>query len=148
MASKQPNQQLDQYVINPYTGRLIKKASKTYKRLLSARLLEEDAPSTAQENLILEADSPAQAKVIQTKMNKNIQKNKVITRRGNKVLKANRRPTRTEQIDKITDFAVSSLVENKDELMDSDLTDEEMDAYIRKVIQQKLVGIPESANED
>jgi hypothetical protein len=43
---------------------------------------------------------------------------------------------------------VSSLVENKDELMDSDLTDEEMDAYIRKVIQQKLVGIPESANED
>jgi hypothetical protein len=148
MASKQPNQQLDQYVINPYTGRLIKKASKTYKRLLSARLLEEDAPSTAQENLILEADSPAQAKVIQTKMNKNIQKNKVITRRGNKVLKANRRPTRTEQIDKITDFAVSSLVENKNELMDSDLTDEEMDAYIRKVIQQKLVGIPESANED
>jgi hypothetical protein len=148
MASKQPNQQLDQYVINPYTGRLIKKASKTYKRLLSARLLEEDAPSTAQENLILEADSPAQAKVIQTKMNKNIQKNKVITRRGNKVLKASRRPTRTEQIDKITDFAVSSLVENKDELMDSDLTDEEMDAYIRKVIQQKLVGIPESANED
>jgi hypothetical protein len=148
MASKQPNQQLDQYVINPYTGRLIKKASKTYKRLLSARLLEEDAPSTAQENLILEADSPAQAKVIQTKMNKNIQKNKVITRRGNKVLKASRRPTRTEQIDKITDFAVASLVENKDELMDSDLTDEEMDAYIRKVIQQKLVGIPESANED
>jgi hypothetical protein len=148
MASKQPNQQLDQYVINPYTGRLIKKASKTYQRLLSARLLEEDAPSTAQENLILEADSPAQAKVIQTKMNKNIQKNKVITRRGNKVLKASRRPTRTEQIDKITDYAVSSLVENKDELMDSDLTDEEMDAYIRKVIQQKLVGIPESANED
>ena len=53
---------MENYVTNPYTGRLIKKGSKVYKRLLNAKLLDEEKPSTPQENKILEADTPAQAK--------------------------------------------------------------------------------------
>ena len=100
---------MENYVTNPYTGRLIKKGSKVYKRLLNAKLLDEEKPSTPQENKILEADTPAQAKELQGKMNKNMQKNKIVTRRGNQVLKAARRPTQEETINKVTDIAVESI---------------------------------------
>ena len=141
MSAQQPNDPLDDYVANPYTGRLIKKNSKTHRRLVAARLLDEEKPSTPEENLILDAGTVEQAKVLQGKMNKTMQKNKVITRRGTKVLKANRRPTRTEQIDKITEYAVSSVVDNKEAILEQDLTDEEMDKYIRNLIQKRLLGM-------
>ena len=92
---------------------LIKKHSKTYKKLLAAKLLD-DVPSTPQENVILETESKeptTKAKTIQGKMNKHIQKNKVLTRRGTKVLKATRRPTRQETIDKVSDYAIKSPVD-------------------------------------
>ena len=82
------------FIVNPCTGRLIKKGSKTYERLLNARLLNEEKPSTSEENVVIEAESNDQAKTIQSKLNKNLQKNKVVTRRGSTVLKASRRPTR------------------------------------------------------
>ena len=44
MSTKKPNepQNADDFILNPYTKRLIRKDSKTYKRLLNAKLL--DAP--------------------------------------------------------------------------------------------------------
>ena len=45
------------FIVNPYTGRLIKKGSKTYERLLNARLLNEDKPSTSEENVVMHAES-------------------------------------------------------------------------------------------
>ena len=48
------------YVMNPYTGRLIKKGSITYKRLVSAKLLNKSIYSSPENNIILEADNPAQ----------------------------------------------------------------------------------------
>jgi hypothetical protein len=136
MTSKQAK---SDYITNPYTGRLIKKNSKTYNRLVSAKLLDAE-PSTAEENMVMELDNPEEAIKIQTKMNKKMEKNKIITRRGNKVLKASRRPTRKEIIDKTTSYAIDSIVENKEELLDNDFTDEELDEYIRDMIAQKLVG--------
>jgi preprotein translocase subunit Sss1 len=133
---------MENYVTNPYTGRLIKKGSKVYKRLLNAKLLDEEKPSTPQENKILEADTPAQAKELQGKMNKNMQKNKIVTRRGNQVLKAARRPTQEETINKVTDIAVESIREHKDQMQEREMTNDEMDTYIRKMIANKLVGNP------
>jgi hypothetical protein len=138
-AQETTKQEKSDYVTNPYTGRLIKKNSKTYNRLVSAKLLDAE-PSTAEENMVMELDTPEEAIKVQTKINKKMDKNKVITRRGNKVLKASRRPTRKEIIDKTTTYAIDSIVENKDELMDNDFTDEELDEYIRDMIAQKLIG--------
>ena len=127
------------YVVNPYTSRLIKKGSKTHQRLISAKLLNEEL-STPDQNIIMKTKSPDEAKDIQSKLNKNIQKNKVITRRGNTVLKASRRPTRTEIIDKVSNIATDSIREHKDYIMESNMSDAEIDNYIKKLIQQKLVG--------
>jgi preprotein translocase subunit Sss1 len=132
-------QSKNDYVLNPYTGRLIKKFSKTYNRLVTAKLLDAE-PSTAEENVVMEMESPEEAKAIQAKLNKKMDKNKVITRRGKKVLKASRRPTRKEIIDKTTSYAVDSIVENKEEIMAEDFTDEQLDEYIRELIAKKLVG--------
>ena len=147
MTSKKTNNPMKDYVLNEYTGRLIKRGSKTYKRLVSAKLLDEDIPSTPEQNLILEADTPEQAKVLQAKMNKNIEKNKVITRRGTKVLKAYRRPKRQEIVDKVSDYAVDSVREAKQQMMEQDMTDDQMDDYIRNLIQRKLVGQDTKAKE-
>jgi hypothetical protein len=75
-------------------------------------------------------------------MNKNMQKNKIVTRRGNQVLKAARRPTQEETINKVTDIAVESIREHKDQMQEREMTNDEMDAYIRKMIANKLVGNP------
>lgn len=136
----------DDYILNPFSGRLIKKGSKTHKQLVAAKLMD-DVVSTPQENIIIETDSKEEAKSVQGKMNKNLQKNKVITRRGTKVLKASRRPTRQETIDKVSDYAIESVVENKGYLAETEMTDEEMDKYIRKMIQSKLVGIDVTPTE-
>ena len=69
-----------------------------------------------------------------------MQKNKVITRRGTKVLKANRRPTRTETINKISEFASDVVIENKNELLEQDMTDDQLDNYIKNLIMLKLSG--------
>ena len=127
------------YVLNKYTNRLIKKGSKTHQRLISAKLLDEDL-TTPDQNLIIKTNSPDEAKQIQSKLNKNIQKNKVITRRGSTVLKASRRPTRNEIIDKVSNIATDSIREHKDYIMESTMSDAEIDNYIKKLIQEKLVG--------
>jgi hypothetical protein len=76
-----------------------------------------------------------------SKMSKgSLGKNKIVTRRGNKVLKANRRPTRQETIDKVSDIAVSTVLESRDDILSQDMNDDEMDAYIKRLIQIKLIG--------
>ena len=133
-------QDMDKFVTNPYTGRLIKKGSKTHKRLVSAKLLDEPL-SNAKDNLIIEANDTSEAKSIKTRMaKKSIGENKVITTRNNKVLKANRRPRQKEIIDKVSDIAVSTVLENRDDLTFQDMNDQEMDEYIKRLIQIKLIG--------
>ena len=135
------SQETKNYIVNPFTGRLIKRGSKTHKRLVSAHLLDEELVKSPEDNIVLEAKDSSEAKQITTRMSKKaVGKNKVLTRRGNKVLKANRRPTRQETIDKVSDIAVNSVLENRDELLNQDLTDQEMDDYIRRMIQIKLIG--------
>ena len=55
------------YVVNPYTSRLIKKGSKTHQRLISAKLLNEEL-STPDQNIIMKTKSPDEAKNIQSKL--------------------------------------------------------------------------------
>ena len=88
-----------------------------------------------------------QAKVLQKKLNKSAHKNKVITRRGNKILKANRRPTRKETIDKVSDYAIDTFIENKETLLSQDMTDDETDNYIRNLIMLKLSGCDTTKTE-
>ena len=97
-----------------------------------------DKPSTSEENIVMQAESNDQAKTIQGKL-KNVQKNKVITRRGSTILKASRRPTRKEVIDRVSDIASGCVRENRDDILDSDMNDEELDAYIKSMIQNKLM---------
>lgn len=133
-------QDMDKFVTNPYTGRLIKKGSKTHKRLVNAKLLDEPL-SNVKDNLIIEANDTSEAKSIKTRMaKKSIGENKVITTRNNKVLKANRRPRQKEIIDKVSDIAVSTVLENRDDLTFQDMDDQEMDEYIKRLIQIKLIG--------
>ena len=75
-------------------------------------------------------------KIFNPNFNENIQNN----RRGNTDLKASRRPTRTEIIDKVSNIATDSIREHKDYIMESNMSDAEIDNYIKKLIQQKLVG--------
>jgi hypothetical protein len=135
------SQEMENFIINPFTNRLIKKGSKTHKRLVSAHLLDEEPPKRNVNNVILETKDSSEAKQISTKMSKGaLGKNKVITRRGNKVLRANRRPTRQETIDKVSNIAVSTVLESRDDILSQDMTDAEMDDYIKRLIQIKLIG--------
>ena len=139
MSSQKSEQSMDDYILNPFTKRLIKKGSKTYERLLNAKLLNVE-PSTPQENKIISMDTPEAAKEIQGKLNKNLQSDKVITRRGSTVSKASRRPTRKETINKVTDIAVESIRDHREHILESEMNDDEIDEYIKKMISQKLVG--------
>ena len=132
-------QSMNNFIVNPKTGRLIKKFSKTHKKLIASGLLDEPI-SKPDENILIEANTPEEAKTLQSKMNKKAHVNKVITRRGTKVLKANRRPTRKETIDKISALATDTVIENKTELLEQDMTDQEIDSYIRNLILLKLSG--------
>ena len=139
MSSQKTDQSMDDYIINPFSKRLIKKGSKTYERLLNAKLLNVE-PSTPQENKIISMNTPEEAKDIQGKLNKNLQSDKVITRRGSTVSKASRRPTRKETINKVTDIAVESIRDHREHILESEMNDNEMDEYIKKMISLKLVG--------
>jgi hypothetical protein len=132
--------ELSDYVLNPYTKRLIKIDSKTHKRLVSAQLLEEPYVQTP-DNTLIEADTSSDAKQMQAKINKKaVGQNKVVTRRNNKVLTATRRPKRNEIIEKVTNITLESVLENKDKILEQDMTDDQLDNYIRLMISNKLVG--------
>lgn len=134
------SEELKDYVLNPFSGRLIKKNSKTHKRLVSAKLLDQPyEPSPV--NTIMETESTSEAKQMQAKINKKaIGQNKVVTRRNNKVLTATRRPKRQEVIDRVTDLTMESVLEQKDHILNQEMTDAELDNYIKQIIQSKLVG--------
>lgn len=140
MSSQQSDIHND-YVMNPMTGRLLKKGSKTYKKLVTAKLLNDEPTTNSQDNVLMEADSPLEAKQLKSKLKKGaVGKNKVITTRGKKVLKSSRRPTRKETIDKVSDIAIESVIENQAEILESDMTDTEIENYIRQMIGKKLIG--------
>jgi cobalamin biosynthesis protein CobT len=56
------------------------------------------------------------------------------------VSKASRRPTRKETINKVTDIAVESIRDHREHILESEMNDDEIDEYIKKMISQKLVG--------
>ena len=103
---------MDNYVTNPHTGRLIKKGSKVHKRLMN------QAPVEPTKDV-------GQPKVQPTK--------KIIPPR---------QPTREETINKVTDIAVESIRQHNEALAEREMTDEEMDKYIRKMITDKLASKP------
>lgn len=103
---------MDNYVTNPHTGRLIKKGSKVHKRLMN------ETPIEPTKDVV-------QPKIQPTK--KSIQP---------------RQPTREETINKVTDIAVESIRQHKEALAEREMTDEEMDKYIRKMITDKLASKP------
>lgn len=134
------SEELNDYVINPYSGRLIKKNSKTHKRLIAAKLLDQPYEQSP-DNTIMEAESTLEAKQMQAKINKKaVGQNKVVTRRNTKVLTATRRPKRHEIIDRVTDLTMESVLESKDKILQQDMTDAQLDEYIKQIIQSKLVG--------
>ena len=115
---------------------------------MNAKLLNVE-PSTPEENKIITMNTPAEAIDIQKKLNKNIQPNKVITRRGSTVSKASRRPTRKETINKVTDIAIESIRDHREHILESEMDDDEIDEYILfKKISLKLVGntVPKPTN--
>ena len=137
-------QSADDFVLNPFTKRLIRKDSKTYKRLVNAKLLNVEHKSISDarnDNLIIKADDAQEAKKLQSRMSKaQAGPNQIISRRNDKVIKCNRRPTQTETIDKVSSIAVSTVLENKDNIMNQDMDDDELDSYIKRMIQLKLIG--------
>ena len=134
----------DDFVLNPFTKRLIRKDSKTYKRLVNAKLLDTPHKSIKQaqaDNLIIKADDSEEAKKLQARVSKaSVGPSQHISRRNDKVIKCNRKPTQTETIDKVSDIAVSTVLEHREDILNQDMNDDEMDAYIRKMIQLKLIG--------
>lgn len=135
------SQDTKDYIVNPITGRLIKRGSKTYKRIISASLIKEELVKSPKDNIIFEADDISEAKQMTSRMSKkSFGKNKILTRRGNKVLRANRRPTQEETIDRVSSIAVDTVRENKNKLLKNNLNDDQMDEYIRRMIQIKLIG--------
>lgn len=64
------SQETKDYIVNPFTGRLIKRGSKTHKRLVSANLLDEELVKSLEDNIVLEAKDRLKAKQITTRMSK------------------------------------------------------------------------------
>ena len=137
-------QSTDDFVLNPFTKKLIRKDSKTYKRLVNAKLLNTEHKSIADarnDTLIIKADDAQEAKKLQSRMSKaQAGPNQIISRRNDKVIKSNRRPTQKGTIDKVSSIAVESVLENKDNIMNQDMNDDELDSYIKRMIQLKLIG--------
>lgn len=128
------------YVLNPASGRLIKKGSRLYNKLVNEQVLQHQDDSN--DTVLVEAETVDEAKEVQKKINKkSLPKNKIVSRRGKKVIKSNRRPTHTELIDNVSELAIESVNENMDYFENNpDMTDEEIQKRIKYLIHQKLIS--------
>ena len=53
---------------------------------------------------------------------------------------ASRRPTRKEVIDRVSDIATNVVRENRDDILESEMNDDQLDDYIKNLIQLKLIS--------
>lgn len=130
--------ELKNYILNPKSGRMIKIGSRAYQKLVSQNVLKVE-PS--KDTVIAECENPQKAQELQQTLNKNvIGKNKIVSRRGNRVISSNRRITHEELVTNVSDLAISAVNENQDIFYDKNLTDEEISSQIKRLIHQKLIG--------
>jgi hypothetical protein len=121
---------------------MIKIGSRAYSKLVSQNVLKLE-PS--KDTVIAECENPQKARELQETLNKkSVGKNKIISRRGKKVISSNRRITNEELVNSVSSLAISAVNENQDIFYDNELTDEEVSSQIKRLIHQKLIGISQA----
>ena len=102
---------MNAYVNNPSTGRLIKIGSRKWKELTNHNLLKTEALS---DTTLMECSNVEEAKELQGNLKKgSLGKNKIVSRRGNKIISSNRRPTHTEIVNNISGLFVDIVNTNR-----------------------------------
>ena len=129
---------MDKYIENPETKRLIKIGSRKYKELVNKNILKQETPI---DTTIIQTETPEEAKEVQKKINKkSIGKNKVVSRRGNKVIQSNRRVTNAELVESVSNLAIDEVNRNRNLFANPELTDEQMEKQIKRLIHSRLIG--------
>jgi hypothetical protein len=131
--------ELKDFIINPKSGRMIKINSRAYQKLVSQNVLKLE-PS--KDTVIAVCENSQKAQELQKTLNKkSIGTNKIVSRRGKKVISSNRRITNEELVNSVSSLAISAVNENQDIFYDRNLTDEEVSSQIKRLIHQKLIGV-------
>ena len=124
------------YVLNPYTGRMISVGSKIYRRLESESLIK--GPVKKNANILYEASTKEEARRVKSNL-QNDDKTKYLKIRDNKVVKVNKRLSSNEYRDKIVDASARVLKRiSKDEKLQS-IPENNMNTYLRQQIYKEIV---------
>jgi hypothetical protein len=110
------------YVTNPSTGRPVRVGSKVHKQLLKSGAIESNDVITPPAPIVCPELNKSKPVVIPQK--KEIQTSVPL-----------KRPSQKTTIDKITSIAIDSI---REQTFEEDMTNEQMDVYIRDMITSKL----------
>jgi hypothetical protein len=131
--------ELKDFILNPKTGRMIKINSRAYQKLVSQNILKLEP---CKDTVIADCKNLEAAQELQKTLNKkSIGKNKIVSRRGKKLIASHRRITNEELVNSVSDLAITAVNENQDMFYDKNLTDEEVSSQIKRLIHQKLIGV-------
>ena len=128
------HQQLkSEFIINPITGNIIKKGSRTYMQLLKDNILK--IPHEQRKQKII-YDGPH---VQEIKENFKTDDNHRTVMKNGKLFKQTRKLDMMEYIDHTIDVAVDLIRNDLDDININDMTNDEIDEKIRELLNQKLI---------
>ena len=141
-----PRAQDPSYVINPQTGRFVKRGTKKYNQLLYDGILEQ----TRENKTIIARGTHEEL----TKLKKQLEDNNVLKLDGEELrifqgmlIKARKKMSRREVISHTKRHACDSAIEHR-ELFNSKLTDQQLADLLMKVLDARILGAPVNLQAD
>ena len=141
-----PRAQDPSYVINPQTGRFVKRGTKKYNQLLYDGILEQ----TRENKTIIARGTHEEL----TKLKKQLEDNNVLKLDGEELrifqgmlIKARKKISRREVISHTKRHACDSAIEHR-ELFNSKLTDQQLADLLMKVLDARILGAPVNLQAD
>ena len=138
---KIPRKSNPDYVKNPLTGRYIKKTSKTYSQLINDKILNLDHGD--RERAVLATGTQEELQLMKDKLSTStlVQKNKKLEIRNGRLQTSRVRPTKSQTVETIKRSAIEVVQDNRSILTSAQLTNQQIDSILTKLIDAKLLGV-------
>ena len=138
---KIPRKSNPDYVKNPLTGRYIKKTSKTYSQLINDKILNLDHGD--RERAVLATGTQEELQLMKDKLSTStlVQKNKKLEIRNGRLQTSRVRPTKSQTVETIKRSAIEVVKDNRSVLTSAQLTNQQIDSILTKLIDAKLLGV-------
>lgn len=136
-----PRKQRKDWVLNPLTGRHVRRGGKKYRSLVSDGVLK--TKHNSGEATVIAQGTKAELEITRAKLleSKVIDlENQTLEIRGNRLIKVRRRLTRFETEEHIQKHTIDSMIQNR-ALMRSRLNDEQITDLLLKICDAKIMGV-------